>query len=540
MNRWLAMLASLALLAFRPAPAPAQDTTRTGRSAADTATAAPPRPAAAVAAPNPAADAVAGAQPVPTVTLSLAEALGQARAHSPTYQQTLNDAGPAKWGVRNAYGNLLPGVSVGSDLGYTGSGQSNFGGGFTRPTSAFVTSSYDLSLQWQLDGRTLSAPAEQKALQRATDEDITGAGVLLRAEITDQYLTTRQATAQVAVARQQVARNADFLTLAQARYQVGQATLLDVRQAEVAKGQSDVALLRAIQTENEAKLELLRRMGVEPPVEVDRIALSDSFPVTEPAFQLDSLLALADQQNPTLRSLRARQSAASVAVRSAKSEFLPTLSARAGWSGFTQQFTNDNFLIGQTLSDAQGAAASCQSNNEVRAAVGLPVNECFASNGLDPSGTALLDPVARQIRSANNVFPFDYTGQPFQASLRISLPIFTGFGRSLRLSQARAQEQDADESARARRLQVRSDVHARWLGLQTSYRAIAVQAANREAARDQLRLAQDRYRLGAGTSLEVSDAQNAVQRAEGDYVNAVYDYHKAVAALEAAVGRPLR
>ena len=80
----------------------------------------------------------------------------------------------------------------------------------------------------------------------------------------------------------------------------------------------------------------------------------------------------------------------------------------------------------------------------------------------------------------------------------------------------------------------------RWLGLQTSYQAIAVQAANRDAARDQLRLAQDRYRLGAGTSLEVSDAQNAVQRAEGDYVNAVYDYHKAVAALEAAVGRPLR
>jgi outer membrane protein len=124
--------------------------------------------------------------------------------------------------------------------------------------------------------------------------------------------------------------------------------------------------------------------------------------------------------------------------------------------------------------------------------------------------------------------------------LRISLPIFTGFSRSLRVSQARAQELDADEDVRARRLQVRSDVHGRYLAMQTSYQAIAVQEANRGSARDQLRLAQDRYRLGAGTSLEVSDAQNAVQQAEGDYVNAVYDYHKAVAALEAAVGRPLR
>ena len=93
---------------------------------------------------------------------------------------------------------------------------------------------------------------------------------------------------------------------------------------------------------------------------------------------------------------------------------------------------------------------------------------------------------------------------------------------------------------RARRLQVRTDVQARYLGLETFFRAIGVQGASRDAARDQLRLAQDRYRLGAGTALEVADAQNAVQRAEGDYVNAVYDYHKAIAALEAAVGRPLR
>ena len=32
----------------------------------------------------------------------------------------------------------------------------------------------------------------------------------------------------------------------------------------------------------------------------------------------------------------------------------------------------------------------------------------------------------------------------------------------------------------------------------------------------------------------------AVQRAEGTYVDAVYAYHKAVAALEEAVGPPLR
>ena len=517
MNRWLGFLAVACLL---PTPGTAQDTTTARRP--DT-TAVPTR------------------QP-PTVTLSLQDAIQQARANSPAYRQTLNDASPAKWGVRNAYGSFLPTVSVAGDLGYIGSGQTDIGGGLVQPTSAFLTSGYSLGLNWQLDGRILSGPGQQRALQRATEEDISGAGILLRADITTQYLNALQAAAQVDVARQQVIRNVDFVTLASARYQVGQATLLDVRQAEVIKGQSDVALLRATQQENEAKLELVRLMGVEPPVAIDQIGLTDSFPVTQPDFQLQDLLARADEQNPQLRSLRARSSAATWNVRAARSEFLPTLSVQAGWSGFTQEFTNEGLLLGENLTGARSGADRCLYDNQVRTALGLGgiVPNCFAAFGLNNSGTALLDPVSQQIRNENNVFPFDYTGRPFQANLTISLPIFTGFSRSLRISQARAQELDADEDVRARRLLVRSEVHARYLGMQTSYQAIAVQEANRRSARDQLRLAQDRYRLGAGTSLEVSDAQNAVQQAEGDYVNAVYDYHKAVAALEAAVGRPLR
>ncbi|MEO8088770.1 MAG: TolC family protein [Gemmatimonadales bacterium] len=484
----------------------------------------------------------AQALPSRSVSLSLAEALHQARANSPMYRQALNDAGPAKWGVRNAYGGLLPSVTAATDFGYTGSGQTDFGGGLVLPTSAFLTSAYSLGIQWQLSGRILQAPGQQRALRRATDEDIGGAGVELTAEISTQYLTALQATAQVAVARQQVSRNEDFLGVARARHKVGQTTLLDVRQAEVTKGRSDVALLRAVQAENEAKLDLLRRMGVEPPVSIDRIVLTDSFPVTPPQFQLDSLLALTDRQNPGLRSLRARGDAARIDVRAAKTDFLPSLSLRAGWSGFTQQFTNQDLLLRQNLVDAQGRAASCDFDNAVRTGLSLggQTPDCFSAAGLQTGGGALLDPVAQQIRNRNSAFPFSYTGSPFGANLTVSLPIFTGFSRSLRLSQARAQEDDAEEEVRARRLQVRTDVHSRYLGLQTAYQAIGVQGASREAARDQLRLAQERYRLGAGAALEVSDAQNAVQQAEGDYVNAVYDYHKAIAALEAAVGRSLR
>jgi outer membrane protein TolC len=283
-------------------------------------------------------------------------------------------------------------------------------------------------------------------------------------------------------------------------------------------------------------------MGVELPVSLDQIVLTDSFPVTAPNFQLDSLLALSERQNPLLRSLRARGHAAQLDVRAAKTDFLPTLSVRAGWSGFTQQFTNQDLLLENTLTAAQGQAADCEYNNAVRTGLSLggQTANCYSASGLEDGGAALLEPVEQQVLTRNGVFPFSYTGEPFGANLTISLPIFTGFSRSLRLSQARAQEDDAEEEVRARRLQVHTDVHSRYLGLESAYQAIGVQGASREAARDQLRLAQDRYRLGAGTALEVSDAQNAVQQAEGDYVNAVYYYHKAIAALEAAVGSSLR
>ena len=484
-------------------------------------------------------------RPPVLATLTLAEALGQARANSPAYRQVLNDAGPAGWAVRNAWGSFLPSASVSSSFGYTGTGESRFGGSLINATPSIVSSSYSVGLQWQLDGQVISGPGLQKANQRAVEADINNAGVLLKNDITDQYLVALQAGAQVDVARQQVERNNVFLQLAQARFSVGQATLLDVRQAEVIQGQSVVALLQNIQNDNAAKIELFRQMGIPPPVPVEQIALPDSFPVVAPDYELDQLLEIAGEQNPSLRALEARERAAAWSVRSAKSAFLPSLFAQAGWSGFSQQLSNREALIQTSLLGAQAGAAGCQFQNDILIRLTSPhpagtVPDCNAAAGLDATGIAL-DPTFQQlVVDDNDVFPFDFTSQPFQASISISLPIFTGFGRSLQLSQAKAIQQDADENVRAGALQVRAQVNTRFLALQTAYRAIFVQEKSREAAREQLRLAQDRYRLGSGASLELSDAQNAVQRAEGDYVNAVYAYHRALAALEAAVGRPLR
>ena len=490
----------------------------------------------------PAVSAAQEPAPAPAASLTLDEALAQARRNSPAYRQVANDIGPARAAVRSAYGAFLPSLSADAGFGYTGAGQSNFGGTFFDQSSPSLNSSWGVGLSWQLSGRVLAAPATQKALRRATEAEIDNALVGLDADVTIQYLSALQAEAQVAVARQQVERNQEFLDLARARHQVGQATLLDVRQAEVTKANSDVALLQAEQTASEAKLELLRIMGVTSPVAIEQVALVDSFPIAAPEWQLEQLLETASRENSALRSSLAREQAADVQVKAARSEYLPSLSVTAGWSGFTQEFTDENLLISQQLRSAQGSLASCETQNQIRAGLTtpLPPIDCYAATGLAPGGGALDDDVAAAIRDGNSVFPFDYTGQPFRANLTVSLPIFTGFSRSLRIAEARAQADDASEFYRAQQLQVRTTVHQRLLATRTAYQASQVQQGSVAAARDQLRLAQDRYRLGSGTSLELADAQTAVARAETDLVNAVYDYHKAIAALEAAVGRPLR
>jgi outer membrane protein TolC len=489
-------------------------------------------------------------KPKATVTLSLQEALGQARANSPAYRQVLNDAGPAKVAVRNAYGQFVPRLDVSGSMGYVGSGKSTFGGSTFNQFSPSLTSGYGVQLGLNVSGASILGPGTEKANQRAVEEDITGAGIGLNNEITTQYLSALQSSAQADVARQQVLRNTEFLELARARRDVGQATLLEVRQAEVTRGQSEVQLLQAIQLENEAKLELLRRMGIELPVPVSEMALTDSFALSQPGFELKELLAMADDENPQLRSARAREDAARWGAKSARSQYLPSVNLSAAWQGYTQEFTDTELLLNGQVASSKVEAAGCNFQNDLIAALpggavpGYPnggqVPDCNARYGLNATGDALLPELEQTLRDRNNVFPFQFEGQPFRANLQISLPIFSGFNRNLQVARANAAKEDASEAVRARQLQIRTDVKGRFLALQASWQAIAVQAANQTAAREQLQLAQERFRLGSGSALEVTDAQTAVTRAEADYVNAIYAYHKAIAALEYAVGRPLR
>jgi outer membrane protein len=466
-------------------------------------------------------------------SLGLQEAIDLATQYNPAYRQTENDHAPAAWGVRNAVtSTFLPTFSVGGGASYRGAGSQTFLSSTFSQGSATLSSGYQLDLNWQLSGRTLSQPGLYKAQLRATDANITNARMTLRSAIVNQYLAVLQAQENVRVAEAQQKSAEEALRLAQARYQVGQTTVLDVRQAEVTKGQADVGLIRAQQAVTVQKLTLFQQVGIAAPDDPSVIQLPDTFPVVQPTWKLDDLLQEADQHNPDLNAREAQATAAKWSVRAARAAWLPTLSFSAGWQGYTQQYTNVQYALDQAAASAQSTYDQCNLiNTSLLNPGGTPL----------PCGSPTLTPAEENaIRSQNSVFPFSFTGQPFQAQVSVSLPIFTAFSRPLQVSQAEAQADDAREAVRARRLQVRTDVSTAYYQLQADYQAIGIQQTNRSAAQEQLRLATEQYRVGSGTFLNLLSAQATAQQAEYAYIGAVYDYHRAIVQLETAVGRALR
>lgn len=482
----------------------------------------------------------------PPQQLSLADALRLARINSPTYLQSVNDEGPANAAVRASYGNLFPSVSTGLGLDYTKAGSQSFANQIFRNSSQ-IGSSYSINASLALSYSKFLAPERSKAERRVTEENIADAGVSLKADVTSQYLAVLRADANVGVVEQQLNRNQEFLTQTRAKFKVGKGTMVEVRQAEVSKAASQVALLRARQATVNARIELLRRIGMPPDPDVANLELSDTFALSKPDWELATLLAEAHRSNPRLQAAAAQNDAASIGVRSAISAYYPTLSISTGLRGFTQQSTSVDPLLNNALAGAKGQASNCRFQNYILERLTSPVPlpnggiepNCNAFAGLNDAGTALQPEIANQIRDRNSGWPFGFTNQPWGISLSISLPIFNGFSRARDVSSARAAEDDAREAARARRIEVDGQIQSGLLAVNTAWQAAAIADTNRAAAADRLVLARQRYDIGNGTALEVADAENAVTQAEFDYVAAVYDYHTAVVALEASVGRPI-
>jgi outer membrane protein len=232
--------------------------------------------------------------------------------------------------------------------------------------------------------------------------------------------------------------------------------------------------------------------------------------------------------------LRSRERAATAGVRAQAGQYAPTLTFQTGWGGNSYEYTNPQFLVDRAQAQLTSGIASCFSQDSIRTAVGMPSLGCGALP------TTLSQSEIDAIRAQNNQFPFKFERAPRSYTAFISMPIFDNLNREQRLQQAQVVRDDAKFNVRARELQLTADVTQAYLNLQTALKTVDMQNINAQRAREELAFAEERYRVGAATFLELTTSRGTFEQAQIDRLNAIYDYHRAFAALESAVGRPLR
>jgi outer membrane protein len=473
----------------------------------------------------------AAAQGGAGASLSLDDALALAKKNNPIYLQSLNGRDRAGTALRSAYGTLLPQASTSFSTGFRQGKPQFFGGVQFGANSDQISSSWGLNFSYSISAGAINALKAYKAQADAADQDVTGADQALRTNVTQGYILTLQLIARAALQDSLVLSNQLQLDLAKAKAGVGTATSLDVKRAEVAVGQNQVAALKAHNLADVSMLQLFQQLGVPMPAAVN---LTSTFRVDEPKLDVGQLLDLAGKGNPTLRALQMREDAANANYRAAQSLYSPTLSLSANLGGNAQQYTNSDYLVNQTRSQTVQQAASCFSQDSLRRGAGLP------SIGAVCNSIVFTDAQAQSLRSGNGNFPFRFTSNPYTLSAGLSLPLFDGFSREQRVQDAASNRSDARYNVRAQQLKLTADVTSAYATLVADYRTVKQQEVNSARAVEALQLAQERYRVGLNSLVDLQAARADYQQAESDRIDAIYEYHRAFAALESAVGRPLR
>ena len=466
-----------------------------------------------------------------TMSITMDGAIALAQQNNPVYLQTVANRRSASAALRSAYGGLMPQLSASLVGQYQQGGQQILSGTALNVNSSVLQSSYNLGLSYTFGLGTLLGPRQARASLAASSADIIGAKETLRSTVQQQYLTALQSQDRAHLQDTLVANARVQLDLAKGRASVGSGTALDVQRAEVALGQQQV---QQLQTQNQAAIDVLhlfQQIGIPAP---RRVVLTNNLPSITPIPNLDTLIGMAQRQNPGIEALRQRTQAASVGVSIARSTYTPTVTLSTGIGGYTYQYRDANFLVAQEQAALAAQQAECKQQQELYGAVGLPSN---------PSQCAvytLSSAQAATIRAQNNQFPFHFTRTPRSISLAITLPIFDGFLREQRVQEAAVQWEEARLQERERKLGLTADVTSAYLTVQNARQTVALQTENAAKAHQELGFSQDQYSVGLATFVDLTTARAAYAQAESDRIMAVYDYHKAFAALESAVGHPLR
>ncbi len=457
------------------------------------------------------------AGPAPTLRLTLDEALVRAREASAHLAELRSLAAAAGAGLTGARAERLP--QIDASAGYTR--QSDvpslslpLPGVGVETVFPNIPDNYrghlGLALPVYTGGRiarTITANAEQLA---AADQDAAQGRADLAQETAGAYWNLVAARDSERVLAASLADYDAHLKESRDRRDVGMAASNEVLAVQVQREQAELARLQAASSAAVANANLLRLLDLPPETSIEP---------SEPLAELPAPAATAATAPPASVAASPPPATGAPAAPATPAAAAPltgteppaTLVAAAAAARPEIVALRSRIAAGHASAEAARAALRPQAN--------LSAGYDYAN----PNPRIL--PLEPRWRSSWSV------------GALISLSLFDG-GRTT----AAAAQIDAQADALGHRLEdlerrVRLEVTQRLLELGTARQAAAVAINNLDSAKENVRVARDRYREGVIPSSELLDAETALLRAGLDRTNALVQVRLALANLERAVGR---
>lgn len=292
-------------------------------------------------------------------------------------------------------------------------------------------------------------------------------------EAVRRFYALYSAQESLKVLQQNVTRSQDQVTLANGLYEAGRGAKGDVISAQINLGNDRISVIKQRAAIASAQSDLATWLALPGTTELEAQAPAlEDTPPSPPA--LDSVLETARAHRAILKALQSQVSAADAGIRAARAGYWPRLTGQLSYS----------------------------------------------RNG--PS----FDPVFTN-PSRQNVF---------SGSLNLQWDLFSGFATEGSVTTAEANRSTAELNLREQEREIDGTLRSALTTVQTQEEALAAARQNLELAREFQNVAQERYRAGAGTQLEVRDAEQKLTQAELQLLQTRSDVEVARASLARAMG----
>ncbi len=419
--------------------------------------------------------------------LSLQECIKIALERNTTVLQSQYQSESQNAKVLSAYGGLLPTLSASGQFGYTDQespvGTRSFDG-IVIQTSGGTTINRQyqagVNANYTLFNGLANYAAINSALSSGQSADLSYQRSKQTAvyQATQNYLAVFNARDQLRISEDNLKRDQQQLETIKEQNSVGSSSLADVYQQQAVVSADEYSLVQAQNMYDQAQASMKFFLGV--PV-TDTIAFVDSTVKTE----IDT------------------------------TEFTKV----------DQQFNQSAQLLDKALETRPDYQAAIESLNASKSSRGVadaeysPTISAFAQYGIN-------GPETNQINQ----------NKSFYGGVSFSLPIFNGFQTQTDIQVADVNVKSAEQSLDATRRQVQLDVYQALLNLHASEKQYDAGVNQVASGKINLETAQEKYRIGGATLLDVLTANAQYTQALSNQVVAAYAYIQAKQQIEFAIG----